>query len=92
MFKKAGSKILGIVENMSYFVCPHCGEETHIFGHNGAKETALKMGETFLGAIPLDLEIRQTADAGTPIVAENPDCKLSEAYQQIARKIIQRIG
>ena len=92
MFKKAGTKILGVIENMSYFVCPHCGEEVNIFGHNGAKETAERMGETFLGAVPLDLEIRQTADAGTPIVAENPDCKLSKAYEQIAEKIIQKIG
>lgn len=92
MFKKAGVKILGIVENMSYFICPHCGESTQIFGHNGAKETAEQMGETFLGAIPLDLEIRQTADAGTPIVAENPNSKLTEAYEGIAAKIIEQIG
>ncbi len=92
MFKKTGAKILGIVENMSYFICPHCGEETHIFGHNGAKETAENLGETFLGSIPLDMEVRQTGDAGTPIVAENPDGKISQAYEQIARKIIEKIG
>ena len=92
MFKKAGVKILGIVENMSYFICPHCGETTQIFGHNGAKETAEQMGETFLGAIPLDLEIRQTADSGTPIVAENPDSKLTKAYEKISKKIIAQIG
>lgn len=92
MFKKAGTKILGIIENMSFFICPHCGKETHIFGHNGAKEAAEKIGETFLGSIPLDLEIRQTGDSGTPIVAENPDSKLSGAYEEIAKKIIQMIG
>lgn len=92
MFKKAGSKILGIVENMSSFVCPHCGEIVNIFGHNGAKETAKKMGENFLGEIPLDLEIRRTADNGTPITAENPDGKISRAYADIAEKIIKIIG
>ena len=92
MFKKAGTKILGIVENMSSFICPHCGETINIFGHNGAKKTAEKMGENFLGAVPLDLEVRQTADNGTPIVAENPDSKVSAAYADIAGKIIKIIG
>lgn len=92
MFEKTGTKILGIIENMSYFICPHCGEKAEIFGHNGAKETAEKMGKTFLGAIPLDLEIRQTGDNGTPIVAENPDSPISQAYLAIAEKIIQKIG
>ncbi len=92
MFEKTGTKILGIIENMSYFICPHCGEKAEIFGHNGAKETAEKMGKTFLGAIPLDLEIRQTGDNGTPIVAENPDSPISQAYLAIAEKIIRKIG
>lgn len=92
MFKKTGTPVLGIVENMSYFICPHCGERADIFGHDGAKQTAENMGETFLGAIPLEPEIRRTSDAGTPIVAENPDSPYTRAYEEIARKIVQRIG
>ena len=92
MFKKTGTPILGIVENMSYFVCPHCGEHTDIFGHNGAKKTAESMGETFLGAIPLEAQIRFAADAGTPIVAADPDSPHTKAYESIARKIIQKIS
>ncbi len=92
MFKKTGTPILGIIENMSYFVCPCCGERADIFGHNGAKNTAEKMGETFLGEIPLEPAIRQNADAGTPIVMESPDNPCSVAYSEIAEKIIKRIG
>ncbi len=92
MFKKTGTQVLGIVENMSYFICPHCGQRADIFGHNGAKQTAERMGETFLGAIPLEPEIRRTSDAGTPIVAENPDSPHTKAYEEIAAKIICRIG
>jgi len=92
MFKKTGTPVLGIIENMSYFICPHCGERADIFGHDGAKQTAENMGETFLGAIPLEPEIRRTSDAGTPIVAENPDSPHTKAYQEIAHKIIQRVG
>ncbi|MBP5353289.1 MAG: Mrp/NBP35 family ATP-binding protein [Alphaproteobacteria bacterium] len=92
MFKKIGTPILGIVENMSYFICPHCGEKSDIFGHEGAKQTAEKMGETFLGAIPLEMSIRANADNGTPIVAAEPDSPHTAAYEEIAKKIIQRIG
>ena len=92
MFKKTGTPILGIIENMSYFICPCCGERSDIFGHEGAKQTAEKMGETFLGEIPLDMAIRQNADQGTPIVISAPDSPYSQAYLDIAKKIIQRIG
>lgn len=92
MFKKTGTPILGIIENMSYFICPCCGERSDIFGHEGAKQTAEKMGETFLGEIPLDMVIRQNADKGTPIVVSAPESPYSQAYLDIAKKIIQRIG
>ncbi len=92
MFKKTGTPILGVVENMSYFICPHCGERSDIFSHAGAKETAESMGEIFLGEIPLNMEIRQNADSGTPIVAGNPDSPHTKSYEEIARKIIERIG
>lgn len=88
MFKKIGIKILGIVENMSYYICEKCGHRADIFGHEGAKKTAKNMGETFLGEIPLHLEIRQTSDNGTPIVAADPDSPHTLAYEQIAKKII----
>ncbi len=92
MFKKTGTPILGIIENMSYFICPCCGARSDIFGHEGAKQTAEKMGETFLGEIPLDMAIRQNADKGTPIVVSAPNSPYSQAYLNIAQKIIQRIG
>ena len=92
MFKKTGTPILGIIENMSYFICPCCGARSDIFGHEGAKQTAEKMGETFLGEIPLDMAIRQNADKGTPIVVSAQNSPYSQAYLDIAQKIIQRIG
>lgn len=92
MFKKTGTSILGIIENMSYFICPCCGARSDIFGHEGAKQTAEKMSETFLGEIPLDMAIRQNADKGTPIVVSAPNSPYSQAYLDIAQKIIQRIG
>ena len=92
MFKKTGTPILGIIENMSYFICPCCGARSDIFGHEGAKQTAEKMSETFLREIPLDMAIRQNADKGTPIVVSAPNSPYSQAYLDIAQKIIQRIG
>ena len=92
MFKKTGTPILGIIENMSYFICPCCGARSDIFGHEGAKKTAEKMGETFLGEIPLDMAIRQNADKGTPIVVSAPNSQYSKAYLDIAKKIITRVG
>ena len=92
MFKKIGTPILGIVENMSCFICPHCGERSYIFGQEGAKSTAERLGETFLGDIPLDVSIRACSDSGAPIVATAPNSPHTEAYELIARKILERIG
>lgn len=92
MFKKTGTPILGIIENMSYFICPHCGKQSDIFGSHGAQKTAENMGETFLGAIPLEMAIRETSDNGTPIVASAPDSPHTKAYESIAEKIIAKIG
>jgi len=92
MFKKTGTPILGIVENMSYFICPHCGKQSDIFGSHGAQKTAENMGETFLGAIPLEMAIRENSDNGTPIVSTAPDSSHAKAYENIAEKIIQNIG
>ncbi len=92
MFKKTGTPILGIIENMSYFICPHCGKQSDIFGSHGAQNTAENMGETFLGAIPLEMAIRETSDNGTPIVASAPDSPHTKSYESIAEKIIAKIG
>jgi len=88
MFRKVSVPILGIIENMSYFVCPHCKEISHIFHHGGAEQTADQQGVEFLGAIPLDIEIRQTSDSGRPIVVEKPDSALAKTYREIAKSII----
>ena len=79
---------MGIVENMSYFSCPKCGHESHIFGKQGAKETAEKMNVPFLGGIPLDIEIRATSDAGKPIAASLPNSPQTSCYVNIAKKVI----
>ncbi len=88
MFNKVNVPILGIVENMSSFICPHCHGETHVFGHGGARATAAQLGAPFLGEIPLELAIRETADAGTPIVAIAPDGPQAQAYKAIAKALL----
>jgi len=87
MFRKVEVPVLGIVENMSYFNCPHCGERSDIFSHGGARAEAEKLGVDFLGEIPLDLEIRETSDSGNPIVVSHPDSPHAKAYRTIADSI-----
>lgn len=87
MFHKVGVPVLGIVENMSYFICPSCGDTSHIFGHGGAETEAQRLGLPFLGKIPLEMDIRATSDAGTPIVATAPNSPHAKAYLDIAEKI-----
>ncbi len=91
MFKRVNVKILGIIENMSYYICEKCGHRADIFGHEGAKITAQQMNETFLGEIPLHFDIRENSDNGTPIVFAQPDSPYSLAYEEIARKIIAQL-
>jgi ATP-binding protein involved in chromosome partitioning len=91
MFQKTQIPILGIVENMSVFVCPECGHESHIFGHGGARETARTLNVPFLGEIPLVPKIRETSDAGTPIVAEAPGSREAEAFMTLARTVAGKI-
>ena len=71
MFRKVDVPVLGIVENMSYFICPHCGERSDIFGHGGAQREAERLGVPFLGEVPLHMAIRETSDAGTPVVSRS---------------------
>ncbi len=73
MFRKVDVPVLGIIENMSYFLCPHCGERTDIFSHGGARSEAERLGVDFLGEVPLDIAIRETSDDGTPIVLAQPE-------------------
>jgi ATP-binding protein involved in chromosome partitioning len=87
MFKRVETPILGIVENMSYFLCPHCGGRTDIFSHGGARQDAEALGVPFLGEVPLDLTIRETSDAGTPIVASDPQGKFAKIYIDLAEKV-----
>jgi ATP-binding protein involved in chromosome partitioning len=86
MFRKVNVPVLGIVENMSTFVCPHCGERSDIFGHGGAKAEAARLGVPFLGEMPLTLAIRETSDEGRPVVATDPTSKVAEAYHEIAAR------
>ena len=85
MFKQVSVPILGIVENMSYFLCPSCGERSEIFGHGGAKEEAANIRVPFLGAIPLHIDIRTTSDEGKPLVASEPEGPHADIFRQIAR-------
>lgn len=87
MFDKVSIPVLGIVENMSSFVCPHCRQETAIFDHGGVRKAAEKMGIRFLGEIPIDLAIRQGGDQGVPIVAGQPDSPQAQAFLAVARNV-----
>jgi ATP-binding protein involved in chromosome partitioning len=86
MFEKTKTPVLGMIENMSTYICPECGHEAHLFGHGGAKDEAERLGLPFLGAIPLELDIRLAGDAGTPIAAT--DSPIAEAYADIARRLV----
>ena len=80
MFRKVDVPVLGIVENMSYFLCPHCGERSDIFSHGGARREAERLGTDFLGEVPLDMAIRETSDGGHPIVVSAPESSPHAAY------------
>ncbi|WP_107989676.1 iron-sulfur cluster carrier protein ApbC [Breoghania corrubedonensis] len=84
MFRRVDVPVLGIVENMSYFLCPHCGERSDIFGHGGARAEAEKLGIPFLGEIPLHMDIRAKSDAGTPVVISDPDGVHARLYKDVA--------
>jgi ATP-binding protein involved in chromosome partitioning len=87
MFKKVNVPVLGIVENMSYFQCPHCGTKSDIFGHGGARHEAERLGVPFLGEIPLHMAIRATSDSGTPVVESEPDGPHAAIYRAIGAKV-----
>jgi ATP-binding protein involved in chromosome partitioning len=87
MFRRVDVPVLGLVENMSYFMCPHCGERSEIFSHGGARKEADRWGVQFLGEVPLEPQIRETSDAGLPIVATQPDSKHAAIYREIASRV-----
>jgi len=87
MFDKVSIPVLGIVENMSSFVCPHCRQETNIFDHGGAKKAAEKMGIRFLGEIPLDLKVREGGDKGVPVVVGDPEGPQAKAFVAMAQNV-----
>ena len=87
MFRKVDVPVLGVVENMSYFLCPHCGERSDIFSHGGARKEAERLGVPFLGEVPLEMDIRETSDAGLPIVATRPDSTHAKIYRDIAARV-----
>ncbi len=91
MFERTDVPVLGIVENMSYFLCPHCGGRTDIFSHGGARHEAAATNVPFLGEVPLDIAIREASDAGRPIVATQPDGPHAQAYRAIARAVKARL-
>ena len=87
MFRKVDVPILGMIENMSYFLCPNCDEQHYIFGNGGARATAEELDCPFLGGIPLTMQIRETSDEGTPIMIADPENAEAQAYLAIARQI-----
>jgi ATP-binding protein involved in chromosome partitioning len=92
MFRDVDVPILGIIENMSTFVCPHCGEVSEIFGHGGAEADARRLGVMFLGAVPLHMAIRETSDAGKPCIIASPEGPHAEGYKKIALKVAALLG
>jgi ATP-binding protein involved in chromosome partitioning len=86
MFHKLKTPVLGLIENMSTYICPNCGHEEHIFGHGGVRAEADRLGLPFLGALPLSLDVRLAGDAGTPVAAaEGPQAR---AYADLAARLV----
>jgi len=92
MFQKVNVPLLGIIENMSYYICGHCGDRAEIFSHGGGQRAAEKLDVPFLGAIPIDLAIRAGGDEGMPIVAANPDSPQAKTFRDIAAKIAEALN
>jgi ATP-binding protein involved in chromosome partitioning len=91
MFEKVEVPVLGVIENMSYFLCPHCGGRSDVFAHGGARQEAERTGAPFLGEVPLHMSIRENSDAGRPVVAVAPESPEARIYLDIARKVRDRL-
>jgi len=92
MFEKLQVPVFGVIENMSYFICPHCGERTDVFGHGGAKAAAEELGLDFLGELPLDVHVRESGDSGVPIIEADPDSPVAQVFMEIARRVAARVS
>ncbi len=92
MFRKVDVPVVGIIENMSYFLCPHCGERSEVFSHGGARREAQKLGVDFLGELPLDMTIRETSDGGRPIVVSDPQSAPAQTYRAIAEQVWRKLS
>ncbi len=92
MFEKVGVPILGLVENMSVYVCPNCGHTEHIFGADGGRKMSAEYGVDYLGALPLNLSIREQADSGRPTVVSDPDGEIAAIYKSVARQMAVKIA
>jgi ATP-binding protein involved in chromosome partitioning len=91
MFKRVNVPVLGIVENMSFFICPKCGERSDIFSHGGARAEAQRLGVPFLGELPLTMAIRETSDGGRPIVVSDPNSTPAQLYRNIASGVWSQV-
>ncbi len=92
MFRKVNVPVMGIIENMSYFVCPHCGERTDIFSHGGVAKACQKYNTDLLGEIPLNPRIVEGGDHGVPVVVDNPDSPESKAFLEVAARIYEKVS
>jgi ATP-binding protein involved in chromosome partitioning len=92
MFRRVNVPVLGVIENMSYFLCPQCGTRSDIFGHGGARHEAERLGVPFLGEVPLHMAIREKSDAGLPVVATEPDGPHAVVYRDIAEKVRNQLS
>ncbi|MFH1680235.1 MAG: Mrp/NBP35 family ATP-binding protein [Candidatus Eisenbacteria bacterium] len=92
MFEQVRVPVLGIVENMSSFVCPHCGGRTDIFGHGGGKKTSRELAVPFLGEVPIDPEVVVSGDSGAPIVSRNPASPAAKSYAEVAERVAAALG
>jgi ATP-binding protein involved in chromosome partitioning len=91
MFRKVNVPVLGIIENMSYFICRHCGEREEIFGHGGGRKTAEMLGVPFLGEVPIDPKVVVGGDSGQPIVVLEPTSPAAEAFRELARRVVKQV-
>lgn len=92
MWERVRTRVLGIVENMSGFACPSCGERHEIFGSGGGRRLAEEMGLPFLGEVPIDTEVRVAGDAGAPTVLATPDSPAGEAFREVADRVVEVVS